>query len=415
VNDFIGDNVEQDISRRDIIQAAVDGVKEREEPAKPDVETPAIEKPAVEAVDKPAIDRPRDDAGKFVADKPKRGRPTNADREARLRSIKEQLSGKSLKPDTKPEAEVKPEVKPDVQPEAKPEPVKLESEVKPEAKVDEARADVPGSLKAHIKAKWGEIPQDVKEEIRRLEARGSAESARIGPELNFAREMKAIFQPHESMLAAEGATPVQAAKNLLDLVSVLRNGDPSQKQQALMYLAQSYQVPLWQQGGQDAPSSDPMADPRVRQLHEENQRLLNFHKQQAETQQRQANEANMKVLQEFASEKDERGNIKHPLDATIGPKFMQHVNAVRAENPTWDTRRLLDQAYENLSWTIPELRQLRLQREQEKKQAEEAKQLAEKRQAAVQVKGSPPNAAASKLNPKDRREAIKAALAHASR
>ena len=410
--------METEISRRDVIEAAVQGVKERETVATPDVSAPSgavAEKPtaavsATPEAEKPTIERARDESGKFVENKPKRGRPTNAEREARLEAVRSALRGKPAPaPAEKPEAAKPEEAKPEAAPAAEP--------VKPveAAKTDSPKAEgdtVPGALKAHLKAKWGELPQEWREEVRRLEAIGSGAAAKFGPEVNFARELKGVIQQYEPILAAEGATPTQAVKAMFDLVSTLRQGTAQQKQQALQYLAQAYQVPL---GGGAEAQEQATDNPYVRQLQEENQRLLQHQRAQLEAQQRQVYESNVQTLREFAQEKDERGNVKHPLDETLGPKFSQHINVVRSENPTWDTRRVLEQAYENLSWTVPELRAVLLERQAAVKRAEVERELAAKKQAAVQVKGSPPDSAAPKIDPRDRRAAIKAAMSQVAR
>lgn len=394
------------LSRADTIRAALDGVKERdsapvEKPAPVAAEAEA-EAPAGEAVEKPTLDaKPRDPAtGKYVGEAPKKGRPTNAERQARLDAIK-QTAKNMGQPKPAPQAETAPKPEGDAKP---------AQEAKPETAKPAQDDTVPGALKAHLKMKWSELTPEWKDEIRRLESVGSGVANRFGPEIALGREMKQTLAPYEQMIAAEGGTPATAVKAVLDLVSTMKNGNVQQKQNALLLLAQQYQVPL--NGEASADTQAVMQNPYVANLVAENKRLMEEGTKRKEAEQRAANEANMKILQDFVTEKDAKGNLIHPVDESIAPRLWQHLSVVSQEHPEWDARRRLEAAYENLSWTVPELRAARLAEETAKRQAETAKALEAKKQAAVQVKGSPPaDSASSKPNPKDRRSVIAHALA----
>lgn len=402
-----------EISRREIISAAVAGVKERDTGAveieKPSVE---VEKPqASESVEKPqAAEKPstelreRDPAtGKFVGEA-KRGRPTNAEREARLEAVKAALRGeKVVKPVA---AEKKAEEKKEAAPvEAKVEPEKpVAAETAP--KIESKQA--PGTLKAVMQARWNELAPEWQEEVRRLESLSSQAGSRYGADITFSREMKTAIAPYEHMIAAEGSNPSKAVASLLGMVQTLREGTPEQKSQLLQYIATQYQVPL---NGQEPDQI--MQHPYVRQLAQEKQNLEQMQRNQRQAQQKQAYEKALSQFNEFLAESD-NGAPKHPLEEAHKPKLWGAAQQVAHENPSWDAPRVFAQAYENLSWTIPELRTLNLQRQEAERKAKTERELAAKRQAAVQVKGAPPDGASSKIDPKDRRSVIKAALARAS-
>lgn len=400
-----------DISRREIISAAVAGVKERDTPAAVEVEKPAIEaeKPQVEKPEaevKPAAElRERDPkSGKFVGET-KKGRPTNAEREARLEAVKAALRGeKVVKPVVAEKKEEKKEEAAPVKSKAEPEKPVAATEAAPKTETKSA----PGTLKAVMQARWNELAPEWQEEVRRLESLSSQAGSRYGADITFSREMKTAIAPYEHMIAAEGSNPSKAVASLLGMVQTLREGTPEQKANLLQYIATQYQVPL---NGQEPDQI--MQHPYVRQLAQEKQNLERQQRERIQAQQKQAYENALSQFNAFLAETD-NGVPKHPLEDAHKSKLWATAQQVAQENPSWDAPRVFGQAYENLSWTIPELRTLNLQRQEAERKAKAERELAAKRQAAVQVKGAPPDGASSKVDPKDRRSIIKAALRQAS-
>jgi hypothetical protein len=283
----------------------------------------------------------------------------------------------------------------------------------------------PAGLTVAMKARWGSLPPEVQAELARLdktaaEAAGKAaqpyaEKARAADELN------AVIAPHLPMIQAEGGTPAKAIASLLQTAALLRTGSPQQKTHLFMQLASQYGVQLPQGQGQQAEGSqglmpDIQSHPYVQQLAGMVQQLHGNFTQQQQAEQARLEKANSDAVSSFLTEADAKGQPKFPLEDSMQSDFASQIRLTREANPGWDARRVLEQAYDNLSWIHPSLRQLKLSKQEEERRAKEQQELAAKKAAAVSVKGSGPSSAGpSSIDPKDRRAVIKNNLGSLSR
>ncbi len=284
---------------------------------------------------------------------------------------------------------------------------------------------VPGGLRAPFKASFGQLPKEWQEEVSRLDkiAKEAAETvgARHAPDVKFAQDLKAEFQPYEMMIRAEGGTPQTAVRALLRTAAIFRIGSPQQKQAELMNIARQYNVPLQAAAAEpgETPESalpDISNHPVVQQLMGTVQQLQQGFTQQTQAQTQAQEASNLEAVNGFLSETDDKGSAKHPLDDSLQGPFAQEIGLVRQGNPSWDARRVLEKAYENLSWKEPALRTVILQRQEAEKKAKEQQALAAKRAAAVQVRGSPSSPASGQSTGKQSRaEFLREQIAAANR
>jgi hypothetical protein len=223
------------------------------------------------------------------------------------------------------------------------------------------------------------------------------------------------------MIQAEGGTPAKAIASLLQTAALLRTGSPQQKTHLFMQLASQYGVQLPQGQGQQAEGSqglmpDIQSHPYVQQLAGMVQQLHGNFTQQQQAEQARLEKANSDAVSSFLTEADAKGQPKFPLEDSMQSDFASQIRLTREANPGWDARRVLEQAYDNLSWIHPSLRQLKLSKQEEERRAKEQQELAAKKAAAVSVKGSGPSSAGpSSIDPKDRRAVIKNNLGSLSR
>lgn len=288
-----------------------------------------------------------------------------------------------------------------------------------------AQMNVPGSLKAHMKARWAELPQEWREEIARLDKTGAEMGQKFQPQINAYKEIQSVIAPFENLLRATGRTPTQTIAQMLQAEATMLTGTPQQKAQMFRQFAQQYQVPLELITGQPGQAAqyadgaqqpqfqmpDISAHPSFQQLTGTVSQLQQYLTQQQQAQQRTQEEQALKSVQAFLAETKSNGNPKHPLDESLEDAFAAEIGLVRQVHPEWDGRRVLDAAYENLSWKTPTLRDLRLKDQQAEAQARLQQELAAKKVAAVQVKGAPSASGMSaKIDPKDRRAVIEAAF-----
>ena len=139
---------------------------------------------------------------------------------------------------------------------------------------------------------------------------------------------------------------------------------------------------------------------------------LNQERSQAEASQRE------QAVNSFFNEA-ENGQLKYPLDDDQMDAFAKRVKFLRADNPDWDYRRVLQKSYEELTWTSESLRAKRLEADA-KRQAQEIKErqtreLAAKKAAAVSVRGAPGTSPEASVDPRDRRAVLQRGLANLQR
>ena len=361
-----------------------------------EVEKPVTESQNVHATEKPAAPAPRSDVI----------------REA-LKGAAERADGRKTRehgPDGKflPRTE-KPSAAPETTPVAA-----GSSPVVPGAAEPKTLASVPGGLQAHLKLKWNDLSPEWQEELARLDKTGADAGNKFAPQVQFAREIQNEIQPYEAMIRAEGGTPATAIRSLFQTAALLRTGTQAQKQQAVMQIMQTYgvQLPQGQQQGQEGtpPMPDIAQHPYVQQLATQVSQLTGHLTQQQQREQQQREAANANAVNAFLSE-SANGVPKYPIDPTLEEPFAQRIAFVRSNHPDWDSRRVLEQAYEDLSWTQPNLRTVLLSRQEAERQAKNAQELEKKKAAAVQVRGGPSPATLAKPNATDRRELIKRELA----
>lgn len=278
--------------------------------------------------------------------------------------------------------------------------------------------NAPAGLTAAIKAQWGALPKHVQEELARLD-RTAAEAAGkaaqpYAEKAKQADELNAVIAPYLPMIQAEGGTPARAIADLLRTAALLRTGSPQQKTHLFQQLAQQFGVQIQgpQTGGEAQQAlPDISAHPLVQQLSAQVQQLSGHFTQQSMAQQQAQEQANAKAVQDFLGAVDAKGQPQYPLDNTLDDGFAAEISMTRQLHPDWDTKRVLENAYENLSWKAPQLRELRLQKQEEERKAKQAEELAKKQAASVSLKGSGPATTGSpSLDKKDRRAVIANAM-----
>src|SRR5690606_26995775 len=117
------------------------------------------------------------------------------------------------------------------------------------------------------------------------------------------------------------------------------------------------------QMGQIAPQTEP--HPLEREVQWLKQQL----QEQQQTRKQQEDGQIMTVINQFLEEADEKGSLKHPLDESLEPEFADEIAAVRARHPELAHRQVLEQAYERMSWKVPEIRQTLIERQQAEAEA----------------------------------------------
>lgn len=188
---------------------------------------------------------------------------------------------------------------------------------------------------------------------------------------------KAIPDEMKQQLQLKGVSEGQYIQSLTAADRYLRQSP----KEAIEYLANSYGVDLKQFA--DDGSDDDLADPEVSRLRNEVTELRTQLQQRDQREQQSQQATVNQQVQQFAEERDESGNPKHPHFETVKPHMGALLSSGAAES--------LSDAYEQAIWARPDLRQELLaqqQREQQEKAEASRKKKASRAKKAATPAGS---------------------------
>ena len=131
---------------------------------------------------------------------------------------------------------------------AKPrETLKLPEKPAEEAKPAEAAAPVakaPDGWTAAAKAKFSELPADIQAEISRREADMHKQFTRQDEERNLGKQIRELTQPYAAVIRAEGGDTLAAYNQFLNTAYIMRTGTQDAKRNALLQVAQQFNVDM---------------------------------------------------------------------------------------------------------------------------------------------------------------------------
>jgi len=153
-----------------------------------------------------------------------------------------------------------------------------------------------------------------------------------------------IYGPFKDDFQRAGMDEVAATRQLLAAHKYLRE-DPKQ---ALKWLAQSYGVDLTAVND-DTATEDEYADPQIKSLQQQVAQLSGFIQNQQTQQQNMQQQSTQSLIDQFAAEKDESGNVKYPHFEAVRNRMGALINSNDAKD--------LPTAYDMAVYADPKLRQ----------------------------------------------------------
>ena len=153
-----------------------------------------------------------------------------------------------------------------------------------------------------------------------------------------------IYGPFRDDFQRAGMDDVAATRQLLAAHKYLRE-DP---QQAIKWLAKSYGVDLTAVND-DTATEDEYADPQIKSLQQQVAQLSGFIQNQQTQQQNMQQQSTQSLIDQFAAEKDESGNIKYPHFEAVRNRMGALINSNDAKD--------LPTAYDMAVYADPKLRQ----------------------------------------------------------
>jgi hypothetical protein len=225
-----------------------------------------------------------------------------------------------------------------------------------------------------MKEKFAALPEDVQAEINRRETEAHRRISSNDEERTFGKQFREALAPYQAVLTSEGAQPIDAFKQFLNIAYIMRTGSAQQKLAALQQTAQIYNVPLGQLLQQQ-----PAVDPRIETLQQRVDRVER--ERQAEIQQRQAQESAI---------------IHSEIEAFAASPGHEHYEAVKLRMGHLLESGLakdLQDAYDQAVWSDPATRSTiasaQAQSENEKRLADQKARADAAKRAAGSVTGAP--------------------------
>lgn len=237
-----------------------------------------------------------------------------------------------------------------------------------------------------------QLPAAVAEEFKSLPAKSQEFLASTMEDLNNRAtryseydQLETLIGPRRQAWAQNGMNPVVAVNQLFQL-SDFAGTNPGE---FVLWFADNNQIDLDALlDARDAAQQE--VTPEVLELRGQVQHLSQTVAQITQGQQAQPQNDNLQVVQSFASEKDEAGNLKRPYLADVSGDLAVHVTAVRNAFPNMAPSDVLAKAYENACWANPQVR-LKLQTDMDAQRRDAARQKANAAKAATSSISGGPN------------------------
>lgn len=260
---------------------------------------------------------------------------------------------------TKAEQQGEPEAAEEAPEEATEEVAEAPKEVKP--------VKAPATWGRAVREKFATLDPEVQAEILKREADQARGIQRYAEDAKYAHTIRQIVAPYEHIIRAEGGTPEAAIQDLLNTAALLRTGSPQQKAQVLLQAAHTFGADLsgliaQQQQLQQMPPEYRQLVERQAALEAEIARRDAEYARQAAMREQSEVGAAFDVVHQFANATDEGGSLKYPHFDTLRPMMVQMLESGIATD--------LQDAYAKAEWSVPEIRQQRVEAEAAKKAEE---------------------------------------------
>ena len=102
----------------------------------------------------------------------------------------------------------------------------------------------PQAWKPAVREKWASLPEDVQEEVDRLERDTKRALMEAAKPKEFHQQFQQIVAPYEGMIRAEGGDPLRVVGNMLQTAVALRTAPPAHKAMLVAQLVKQFGVPV---------------------------------------------------------------------------------------------------------------------------------------------------------------------------
>lgn len=244
--------------------------------------------------------------------------------------------------------------------------------------------EAPVGLSAAAKAKWKELPQEVRDDIIRREEDSHRLASRQDEDRILGTKLKEIITPYMAQIRSEGGTAEGAVSDLLNTAYQLRTAPPNQKAQLVQQIIKAYGVDM----NLISPESQGYVDPTIQELQNQIAQL-----------QKMANPATItKQLQE-KMENDRIGTEVNAFASDPANVHYQTVKATMASLLGTGQAANLKEAYEMACFANPSIRSTLLAQQQTDETAKRKQEMEAKKKAGSSITGSPGTVVANSGSP----------------
>lgn len=225
------------------------------------------------------------------------------------------------------------------------------------------------------------LPQEVRQFVERTM---EGVNQREQQYQEYASLEQELVGPRRQAWASNGMTPLVALNNLLN-ISDMAGRDPAQ---FVLWFAGQHNLDL-DQILDDRDANQQPADPRYQGLQQEIASLRTtiegFTNQNVQTSHAQ----NLKLVQDFAAEKDTAGALAFPYFAEVANDMMPYVQSIRQQQPYLDGREALKAAYDFACFNNPGIRAKLQEGQLAALKASASAEAAKAQQAGLSINGAP--------------------------
>lgn len=262
----------------------------------------------------------------------------------------------------------------------------------------------PTAWKADHKGEWDKLPPAVRQYITEREQQIHQGFTKADEDRTFGKTIKDVVTPYMAIIQAEGGTPHEAIKSLLNSAYILRTAPAHQKTALVKDLMAQYHV-----SPQDLfnlySNNQPQIDPRVQTLEQRLAQIEAERHQDIAARQQQSEQETNGTIADFASQPghDHFEQVKYAMGVMLANGLAESM----------------EDAYQRAIYADPALRSTmqaqQVQGEQAKRVAEAEARATAARKAGSSVSGSPGAVApGNKLPDRSLREEIEAQWASAN-
>lgn len=272
----------------------------------------------------------------------------------------------------------------------------------------------PASWDEENKSRFRELPREVQQYVAQRERERESQLGKVSSEAakreQEYRDLDTVFEGKNQQYILNGTSKAQVVGQLLAAQDYL----DSSPVEALNWLAQSYGY-TFDDLAQLQSSGHQHANPEYAQLRQELAEVRGLMSERDQAIQSAQVDAMNQVINSFAGETGVDGSPLRPHFEQLRPQITAIASQLKQQNPHASPYDILNAAYEQATWMQPEIRSQLMNREWEKRtaqqQAQERLKVEQAKRAGSSVSGSPSGQATMSRAPKSVAESIAAARA----